>query len=128
MTTGVTLEITGLSRIIENLERMGDKPDFKSLARFETALAVVFAAVEERVHVITGKLLASGFTTSSFDGSEWAGTIEYAYHPGIFELARGNEPTKNHPEGEHNFFDAAWEVGPEMFGQTLEQWFEELTS
>jgi len=34
-----------------------------------------------------GYLKASGHPESHFDGEEWTGEIDFARHPGIFELA-----------------------------------------
>jgi hypothetical protein len=75
---------------------------------FESILATSYAATQAQVHVITGLLKASGHPTSQFDGETWEGVIHYARRPGIFELARGNQPTLNHPDGAHFFFDAAY--------------------
>lgn len=72
---------------------------------FEAALLDGYVTSEARVHVITGQLKASGHPSSEFDGTTWTGTISFARYPGIYELARGDSPTLNHPEGGHYFFD-----------------------
>jgi len=67
------------------------------------------------VHVITGHLKAEGRPSSSFSGDVWEGTIAYPRRPGIFELARGNSPTLNHPEGGHGFFRSSYEETPDEY-------------
>jgi hypothetical protein len=87
------------------LDHLAGGPAGGTVLAMESALAAGFITTEARVHVITGYLKASGHPSSSFDGERWEGEIDFAGHPGIFELARGNEPTLNHPEGGHYFFD-----------------------
>lgn len=87
------------------LDRLAAGPGPETIARFEGALAQGTSATELRAHVITGHLRASVHSDSSFTGEEWTGTISAARYPGIFELARGDTPTQNHPEGGHYFFD-----------------------
>lgn len=86
-----------------NLERL-QHPPFREL---EAVLATTFAITEARVHVITGKLLASGHPTSVAAGDTWEGTLHYAGDPGIFELARGPKVTRHHGgyTDSHFFFD-----------------------
>jgi hypothetical protein len=90
----------------DELDRLAAGPD---TGRFESILLAGFMETAAKVHVITGELKASGRPESSYDGGRWEGTIAFARHPGVFELARGDAPTKNHPEGEHFFFDPAGE-------------------
>jgi hypothetical protein len=80
-------------------------PGFKTIGRFEKDFALAFQAVQDGVHVITGDLKSSGVPRTHYDGDTWEGEIEYDEDPGIFELARGDEATANHPEGGHGFFD-----------------------
>lgn len=93
------------------LDRLVLGPAGGTLAEMESALAVGYLMTEARVHRITGFLRASGHPTSSFDGERWDGEIDFARYPGIYELARGNAPTANHPEGGHYFFEPG---GPEF--------------
>lgn len=93
------------------LDRLARGPAGETIAEMEAALVAGYVATEARVHRITGFLQASGHPTSSFDGDRWDGEIDYARHPGIFELARGDAPTAHHPEGGHYFFS---ESGPEF--------------
>lgn len=93
------------------LDRLAKGPVGETVLRMESALAAGYITTEARAHVITGYLKASGHPSSSFDGEQWEGTIDFARYPGIFELARGNTPTYNHPEGGHYFFDPG---GPEF--------------
>lgn len=89
----------------EELDRLAKGPDAHTVAAWETALLTGYATTESRVHVITGKLKASGHPSSEHDLTSWTGTIEFDHVPGIFELARGNAPSKYHPMGGHYFFD-----------------------
>lgn len=85
------------------LERLQHPP----LLGLESVLAANFATTEARVHVITGRLLASGHPSSEFDSDIWSGTISYDRDPGIFELARGPKKTRHHGglTDSHFFFD-----------------------
>jgi hypothetical protein len=92
------------------------------IGEMEGALAAGTSATEVRAHVITGLLKASVHASSAFTGDAWEGTIEAAHDPGIFELWRGDTPTKDHPGGGHYFFDPG---GPEFersVRQTLWDW------
>jgi hypothetical protein len=89
----------------------------------EGILARSFAATQFQVHVLSGGLKASGHPESEYDGAVWSGTLVYARHPGIFELARGDSPTANHPEGGHFFFDAAHRFNAE-YKQAVADWLE----
>jgi hypothetical protein len=89
----------------EELDRLSKGPDAKTVAAWETALLTGYAVTESRVHVITGILKASGHPASEHDIYSWTGTISFARNPGIFELARGNRPSRFHSMGEHYFFD-----------------------
>jgi hypothetical protein len=94
----------------EELDRLARGPGAKTVGEWEGALLAGYAASESRVHVITGALKASGHPSSSFGGDSWEGTINFARDPGIFELARGDTPTRYH-DGGHYFFDPG---GPEF--------------
>jgi hypothetical protein len=84
------------------LDRLEKGPD---IFRMEGSLAAHTVAVEARTHVITGYLKGTIHATSSFSGNTWTGTMAGARYPGIYELARGDMPTKYHPApGRHNFF------------------------
>jgi hypothetical protein len=87
------------------LDRLIAGPGSGTVLAMEAALAVGTVATEARAHVITGYLKASVHSESSFTGDTWTGTIDAARYPGIYELARGNAATMNHPEGGHYFFD-----------------------
>jgi hypothetical protein len=90
----------------DELDRLAAGPDFKTIAAMEAALLRGYIITEERVHVITGELKASGHPESHFDKFTWSGQMNYDRNPGIFELARGDEPTKYHRfPGRHYFFD-----------------------
>jgi hypothetical protein len=98
--TYVTVWLDGAG---DELDRLARGPDSRTLAAMESALLTGFTMAEERVHVITGLLKASGHPQSSFDLFTWRGEMDFARIPGIFELARGDEPSRDHPEGEHYF-------------------------
>lgn len=96
------------------LDRLMKGPAGPVVEGFEAALMTNTIAVEARTHVITGYLKGTIHATSSFDGTTWDGTMAGARYPGIYELARGDSPTKHHPApGHHNFF------GP--YGPTFEK-------
>lgn len=107
--------------VIRELDRLADGPGAGPTAfRLESILAHSFAEVSARVHVLTGGLKASGHPASEYDGSTWTGTLYFARHPGIFELARGNTPTLNHPEGGHYFFAPAYDTPDEYKAAIME--------
>ena len=101
-----TVEMTGFPHAAgPELDRLAGGPGAGTLAELEAALLSGYAVTEARIHVITGQLKASARPSSGFDGDSWEGQIDAARDPGIFELARGDSPTANHPEGGHYFFD-----------------------
>ena len=106
--------------VLHELDRLAAGPA-PVVELFEGVLLESYTATQTRVHVITGALKASGHPDSSFDGETWSGTLDYARHPGIFELARGDSPTANHPEGGHFFFDPP--EGSEYFRRAYEDVF-----
>lgn len=83
------------------LDRLIKGPGPVTVGKFEAALMAGYTTSEARTHVITGRLKASGHPSSAFDGPSWQGTIGFARYPGIYELARGNKPSKHHPAGGH---------------------------
>lgn len=119
----IHIEVIGLDamqKAFGNLENLG----FQQVGRFEKTFAETFTAVDAKVHVLTGGLKASGVPRTHFDGDTWQGEIEFDRYPGIFELARGDSPTLNHPEGGHNFFDAVDPFIP-IFEENVNQVFED---
>lgn len=115
----VTIEIDARD-VLHELGRLARGP-VTVVEDFEAVLLRSFVATQAHVHVITGGLKGSGTPSSSFTGEVWEGTLSYARHPGIYELARGNTPTQNHPEGDHFFFDPP--EGSEEFRQAYENVF-----
>lgn len=90
----------------DELDRLARGPDAQTIAHMEAALLLGYTLAEAKVHVITGALKASGHPQSSFDKATWSGEIDFARYPGIFELARGDAPTRHHPyPGEHYWFN-----------------------
>ncbi len=88
----------------EELDRLARGPGMGTVTRMESALLAGFATTEGRVHVITGYLKSTLHPSSSFTGDTWEGEMSAARYPGIYELARGNRPSKYHPAGGHYFF------------------------
>lgn len=89
----------------EELDRLARGPGARTIAHMEAALLLGYTLAEARVHVITGALKASGHPQSHFDKFTWSGEVDFARYPGIFELARGDAPTRYHPEGGHYFMN-----------------------
>lgn len=90
----------------DELDRLARGPGGRTIADMERSLLLGYSITEARVHVITGSLKASGHPWSDFAGDKWTGEIDFAHDPGIFELARGDSPTRYHPApGRHYFYD-----------------------
>lgn len=90
----------------DELDRLARGPGPETVGRMESALLAGFATTEGRVHVMSGYLKSTLHPSSSFTGTEWEGTISAARIPGIFELARGNRPSKHHHDS-HYFLGPA---------------------
>lgn len=102
------------------LDRLIKGPD---IAKMEAALMTGFAVSEGKVHVITGALKASMHPSSSLGPGEWEGTMSAARYPGIFELARGNRPTKYHPApGGHYLFGPGGQDFEREVRETIWEW------
>jgi hypothetical protein len=104
----ITQELYGFPHAAgPELDRLALGPVGATLLAMESALADAYITTEARVHVITGRLRASGHPSSTFDGEEWTGEIDFARYPGIYELARGPMYTRHHggPGDSHYFFD-----------------------
>lgn len=86
----------------------------KSFKKLDRLLDAAFAATQSKVHVETGRLKMSGRVDNHYLFDVWIGEIKYLRHPGIFELARGDTPTKLHPSGGHFFFEAIDPFIPHM--------------
>jgi hypothetical protein len=97
----ITVDLNGAG---DELDRLAHGPGGETVGRMEAALLSGFATTEGKVHVITGYLKSTLHPSSSFSGDEWEGQMSAARYPGIFELARGDRPTKYHPGGGHYFF------------------------
>lgn len=108
-----------IDEVVQELDRLIQGPD---LAEFESAMLQGYLATADRVHVITGFLKGSGNTSSQTGTGSWKGTIGFARYPGIYELALGDVPTKNHPEGGHFFFDPGGELFTDLTKEALIAW------
>ena len=93
-----------LKELIHEIDRIGGPPSYEVITGLEGTLKSAFGETQVLVHVITGSLKLSGWTSSDFDGDVWTGTIEYGgpsagpNNPvtyAIYEMARG---------GEHDWF------------------------
>ncbi len=100
------------------LDRLLKGPD---IMRMEAALMAGFATSEGRVHVITGALKASMHPSSSLGPGDWEGTMSAARYPGIFELARGNRPSRYHHDS-HYFLGPGGETFEREVRETVWEW------
>jgi hypothetical protein len=118
--------VTTLQHMIADFSELEKAPGFKAIGKLEQVLADAYEASQAIVHVITGDLKMSGVPHTSYSGSEWSGGIDYARHPGIFELALGNTPSIDHPEGQHGaFLEEAVEPFSHKIGDIVEEIFQE---
>jgi hypothetical protein len=121
-TTGITA--TGINERPEVLRFLGSVRPRRLLARFDPnklgmlghrtvrLTSKIYVGARPVVALVTEAhtFFAEGLASHN-SGDVWEGEISFARHPGIFELARGDSPTKFHPEGGHYFFDPG---GPEF--------------
>lgn len=61
----------------ELLRELEDEPHADTIIRLESILSTAFAATQAKVHVITGRLRASGRISSSITDGHWSGEITY---------------------------------------------------
>jgi hypothetical protein len=107
----------------DELDRLAAGPPPEIIARMEAATLGCFVATEQRVHVITGELRASGHPQTSYELDVWSGQVNFARNPGIFELARGDAPTRHHPfPGFHYFFEPAGHFFEKAVRQAFWDW------
>lgn len=104
------------------LDRLAKGPAGETLGKWEAALAAGFGTSEARVHVITGQLKASLQMASQLTADTWTGTMSAARYPGIYELARGNSPSKYHPAGGHYFFGPGGQDFERAVRQAMWDW------
>lgn len=106
MVTRITVDLWGTPHPAgEELDRLMKGPEGPTFMAMEAALLAGYTLSLARAHVITGALKGSVHPDSHNSGAVWEGSILAARDPGIYELARGDHPTHNHPEGGHYFFD-----------------------
>lgn len=121
-------EVHGLKGMIRALKDVSDDPSWKTTGKLETVLASAYATTQARVHIITGRLKASGRTASDFTGKVWSGEVRYggpkstpAYY-GIYEMHRkGVKPGL----GPHDFYDGL-EVYDPQFVAAIDSHFDPL--
>jgi hypothetical protein len=101
------------------------------IMELESIFLAKFQEVQAAVHVITGSLKGSGRTDTDYAEGVWKaemvfggpapgyphGNVGYA----LAELARGNAPTLNHPEGGHYYYEPAYDM-PELIIPVIEEW------
>lgn len=104
MTDKVEVKEEGLDGIISAMDRASKSVPARVLERFERSWILLGNEIRAKVHVQTERLKLSGRSSTHMIGDEWIGEIDYDADPGIFELARGDAPSVEHPEGEHFFF------------------------
>jgi len=119
------INVVGLEAMQKPFDKGAKGPSYRDLTGFERLTDSAYRAVRTKTHVDTGGLRRSGFPATHFDGEEWSGTISFARNPGIFELARGNTPSKAHPEGGHFFFEAVEPFLP-LFENEVKNYFRRL--
>lgn len=87
-----------LDEIIDYLDEMAKPPSAKTVAKLDAVLAAAFAENQERAHLLSGSLKASGRMSSEVNGQVWTGRISYGgASPGpnsvvdyaIYELHKG---------------------------------------
>lgn len=113
----VSLHITviGLDSMQSAFAKGARGLSYRELTGFEKTLQSAYRATRLATHVETGGLRRSVRPSSHFDGDEWSGEVTAARYPGIFELARGQTPTKNRPAPtDHFFFNAVEPFIPEF--------------
>lgn len=69
------------------------EPSWHTTQELETVLDAMYMQTQENVHVITGKLKASGLTSSNYRRGRWSGTISYGGEGtsapyAVYEVAR----------------------------------------
>ncbi len=124
----IHIETNGMHKMERDFEKASIPGKAPSTRKLGNLLTAAYAATQSKVHIDTGYLKASGRKSEHHVGDVWMGEIEFARHPGIFELARGDKPTgtdtiitrpgkkatkrqiartlqTSHPTGGHHFFN-----------------------
>ena len=60
------IEVTGLDEMIDHFRRVGN-PSAATIAKLDSVNTSAFSTTQSRVHRTTGRLLASGSTSSDYD-------------------------------------------------------------
>ena len=79
----------GLQRMISEIKRLGE-PSSHTIAKLDATLASQFSDTQQRVHVLTGRLKASGFSHSHMMDEAWEGRISYGDGLTYAEVSLGN--------------------------------------
>lgn len=95
--------MSNVSYSLHNADDMPEGLDTETRAALEAALITVFNATQAAVHVISGKLKASGRFSSSSNGEVWTGEIKY----GGKEYGVGYAWYEQRRGGTHDFMDVA---------------------
>lgn len=114
--------------MIRAIDRVSGPPSFTTTGRLETLIQTMYGFTQARVHVISGRLRASGRTETDMANRVWSGSILYggpSGHPayyGIYEMRRrGVKPGL----GPHDFF-AGLEAFDPQFEAAIDRHFDPL--
>lgn len=89
----------------EELDRIADLPDARTVAHLEAALRTAFEDTQASVHVITGSLKNSGHTESDVRDNVWEGDIIYGGpSPGFPHDPVKYAQYERNRGGDHDFF------------------------
>jgi hypothetical protein len=125
---GVKVYETGMDGLLKYVRKVAAPPTFHVTSGLEAALDACFAHTQAQVHIISGRLKASGFPESDLDGHIWEGSVNYggvsgtpAYY-GIYECYRGG----TRPDGTPHDFFSGLEQFDSAFEAAIDAHFEPL--
>lgn len=128
----IQISVGGLDELIDALQQV-QSPTFVVTGRLEEVLNKAFAVTQTRVHFISGRLKASGYTETDFDGKAWEGSINYggmvtppgydtpAYY-GVYELNRSG----TRPDGTPHDFYSGLDIFDKEFEDAIDSHFKIL--
>lgn len=121
----VFVENTGLDDLINFVKKVAAPPSFLVTGKLESTLQEAFVQTQDQVHVISGRLKASGHTDTDFDGYTWTGEIKYGGRTGtpayyaIYEMNRGG----TRPDGTPHDWFTGLEVYDKKFEDAIDDHF-----
>ena len=105
---------------LDGFKELSRGPSFEMEQRFERAAEFWYDESQFYVHVVTGRLKASGEVEVEKRGSRLFATLMYDTPYAIYEYERG---------GDHAWFDLAWATSEGEFQQALvDGWAETVES